>query len=168
VTVIELLSQSNKYSGEGQDQYRKKQRECLRGGVNLVEIDLLRSGKRVLAVPLLLIPRSHRTTYQICVTRGSRPHYHEVYRAPLAEPLPVIRVPLRSMDADVPLDLQALIDRCYHHGRYDDLDYRADLTPPLDPAEAQWAEQWLASRGLWSSSPHASERAAQKGDGPPN
>jgi hypothetical protein len=57
--------------------------------------------------------------------------------------------------------------RDVHHGRYDDLDYRADLTPPLDPAEAQWAEQWLASRGLRSSSPHASERAAQHGDGPP-
>jgi hypothetical protein len=146
VTVIELLSDSNKQPGEGQDLYRKKQRECLQGGANLVEIDLLRSGKRVLAVPPALIPPSHRTTYQICVTRGSRPRKYEVYRAPLAEPLPVIRVPLRSEDADVPLNLQALIDRCYHHGRYDDIDYRAALVPPLEPAEAAWANELLAAR----------------------
>jgi hypothetical protein len=146
VTVIELLSDSNKQPEEGQDLYRKKQRECLQGGANLVEIDLLRSGKRVLAVPPALIPPSHRTTYQICVTRGSRPRKYEVYRVPLAEPLPVIRVPLRSEDADIPLNLQTLIDRCYHHGRYDDIDYRAALVPPLEPAEAAWANELLAAR----------------------
>ena len=31
VTVLELLSDSNKQPGEGQDLYRKKQRECLQG-----------------------------------------------------------------------------------------------------------------------------------------
>jgi len=146
VTVIELLSDSNKQPGEGQDLYRKKQRECLQGGANLVEIDLLRSGKRVLAVPPTRIPSSHRTTYQICVTRGSLPRKYEVYRAPLAEPLPVIRVPLRLDDADVPLNLQGLIDRCYRHGRYDDIDYRAALVPSLEPAEAAWASELLAVR----------------------
>ena len=63
VTAVELLSESNKVPGEGQDLYRKKQREYLGGGVSLVEIDLLRSGTRVLAVPHSAIPRSHRTTY---------------------------------------------------------------------------------------------------------
>jgi hypothetical protein len=148
VTVFELLSDSNKQPGEGRDLYRKKQRECLQGGVSLVEIDLLRAGSRVLAVPPARIPPSHRTTYQVCVTRGCRPRSYEVYRAPLREPLPVIRVPLRPADADVPLNLQALIDRCYHHGRYDDIDYRAAPNPPLEPAEAAWADEWLSARGL--------------------
>lgn len=148
VTVFELLSVSNKQPGEGQELYRKKQRECLQGGVNLVEIDLLRSGKRILAVPPARIPPSHRTAYQVCVTRGSRPRTYEVYRAALREPLPVIRVPLRPADADVPLNLQALVDRCYHHGRYDDIDYRAEPNPPLEPAEAAWANQWLSAKGL--------------------
>lgn len=128
VTVLELLSESNKYPGDGQSQYLRKQREYLAGGVSLVEIDLLRSGKRVLAVPARWVPPSHRTTYQICVVRGWKPAAYEVYRAPLREPLPSIRVPLRQQDADVPLDLQMLIDRCYHHGRYDEFDPGAPVT----------------------------------------
>lgn len=147
VTVIELLSDSNKQPGAGQEQYRKKQREYLQGGTSLVEIDLLRSGRRVLAVPPILVPPAHRSTYQVCVTRGWKPRSFEVYRAPLREPLPTIRVPLRPTDPDVPLNLQSLIDRCYHHGRYDDIDYRVDPQPPLEPAEAAWANDWLAAQG---------------------
>jgi hypothetical protein len=148
VTAIELLSDSNKQPGDGQDQYRQKQREYLQGGVSLVEIDLLRTGKRVLAVPVTRIPVSHRTTYQVCVTRGWKPRRYEVYRAALREPLPTIRVPLRPTDSDVPLRLQVLIDRCYHHGRYDDINYRAELNPPLAPEEAAWVQNWLAGKGL--------------------
>ena len=153
VTVLELLSESNKYPGDGQSQYLRKQREYLLGGVSLVEIDLLRSGKRVLAVPARWVPPSHRTTYQICVVRGWKPAAYEVYRAPLRESLPSIRVPLRQQDADVPLDLQMLIDRCYHHGRYDDIDYRAAPTPPLTPDEESWAHELLVRLGLRSLSP---------------
>jgi len=36
---------------------------------------------------------------------------------PLRQRLPAIRVPLRETDADVPLDLQALIEQVYRHGR---------------------------------------------------
>jgi hypothetical protein len=148
VTVIELLSDSNKQPGEGQDQYRKKQRECVQGGASLVEIDLLRSGKRVLAVPSTRIPPAHRTTYQVCVTRGWRPRSFEVYRVPLREPLPTIGVPLRPTDPDAPLNLQVLIDRCYHNGRYDDLNYRADPSPPLERTDAAWADKLLVAQGL--------------------
>ncbi len=56
VSVIELLSESNKYPGDGQAQYLRKQREYLQGGISLVEIDLLRGGKRVLAVPARWVP----------------------------------------------------------------------------------------------------------------
>ena len=48
----------------------------------------------------------------------------EIYPLPLAERLPAIRVPLRQSDADVSLDLQALIDQCYENGGYDTIDYR--------------------------------------------
>jgi hypothetical protein len=148
VTVVELLSASNKFAGEGQDQYRQKQREYLRGGVSLVEIDLLRAGRRALAVQAALVPPSHRTPYQICVTRGWKPHRHEVYRAPLQDKLPVIKVPLREGDADVPLDLQMLIDRCYHHGRYDDIDYRVAPPPPLSAEDDAWIHELLVRQGL--------------------
>src|SRR5438874_248009 len=55
ITVIELLSPTNR-SEEGQGAYRRRQRTYIAGGVNLVEIDLLRSGERVLSIPLSEIP----------------------------------------------------------------------------------------------------------------
>ncbi len=148
VTVIELLSVSNKFAGEGQEKYLQKQREYRQGGVSLVEIDLLRSGQRVLAVPRSRVPPNYRTTYQVCVTRGWRPSEWQVYPVPLRRALPTISIPLRQTDAEVPLDLQALIDRCYHNGRYDDIDYRTEANPPLDAEDAAWADQLLKSSGL--------------------
>ena len=53
VTVIEILSRSNKRPGDkGRDAYLQKQKECKEKGVHLVEIDLLRGGAHVTAVPL--------------------------------------------------------------------------------------------------------------------
>jgi hypothetical protein len=148
ITVIEFLSPTNKLPGDGQDLYLKKQKEVRAARVNLVEVDLTRAGRRALLIPSGRIPPSHRTTYQVCVWRASNPFAYEVYRAPLREPLPTIRVPLREGDADVPLDLQALIGQCYENGRYDDLDYRADPKPPLDPEEAAWAGELLKSKAF--------------------
>jgi hypothetical protein len=148
ITVIEILSLSNKLPGEGQDLYRKKQRELRQASVSLVEIDLLRSGQRVLMVPTERIPVSHRTTYQICVRRGWQPNVVLVYRAPLRGPLPIIAIPLRETDADVILHLQPLIDRCYRHSRYDDIDYTREPDPPLDVTDGQWADALLRDAHL--------------------
>src|SRR5205823_11052594 len=51
VTVIEVLSPSNKVPGPGQGGYLQKRRELHEGAVSLVEIDLLRAGQRMLPVP---------------------------------------------------------------------------------------------------------------------
>ena len=51
VTVIELVSPSNKYSGPGRELYLTKQKELRWSRTHLVEIDLLRFGPHVLAVP---------------------------------------------------------------------------------------------------------------------
>ena len=55
----------------------------------------------------------------------------------------MIGVPLRPGDADVPVALQPLIDQCYRRGRYDDLNYDADLDPPLSPDLAAWVKEVL-------------------------
>jgi hypothetical protein len=148
ITVIEFLSPSNKTAGEGQDLYLRKRQDATRAGANFVEIDLTRTGRRILSVPPERIPASHRTTYQACVRRAEAPRRVEVYRIPLREPLPTLPVPLRSTDADVPLNLQSLFNRCYQNGGYDELDYRAELTPPLEDEDARWAANLLVTAGV--------------------
>ncbi len=144
VTVIEFLSRSNKFPGNGQDQYRQKQAELRAGRVSLVEIDLLRSGKRVLSLPVSRIPRKVRTTYQVCVRRGFRPNTFEVYPVPLRRRLPVLRIPLRPKDDDIHLDLQAVLDQAYRNGAYGaTIDYRQPPDPPLAGDEAKWADRLL-------------------------
>jgi Protein of unknown function (DUF4058) len=147
ITVIEILSQSNKVPGPGRDLYLKKQEELRAGNVSLVEIDLLRSGDRVLCAPFELIPEGHRTPYAACVRRGWSLLQFEYYRLPLRERLPAFRIPLRQSDQDVPLDLQAVIDQCYQSALYDDIDYHEDADPPLTGDDAQWADAMLREQG---------------------
>ena len=64
VTVIELLSPVNKTMPAGRAAYRKKQSEYIQGMVNLVEIDLLRSGEFVLAMPEEDWPKEHQAPYK--------------------------------------------------------------------------------------------------------
>ena len=149
VTVIEFLSLANKTPGPGQDLYKKKQQELRDGRVSLVEIDLLRSGQHVLAVPAWKIPAARRTTYQASVLRAWKPIEAEYYPIPLASRLPIIRVPLRQSDPDAPLDLQPLIEQCYRNGAYDaDLDYRKAPVPPLAVEDGAWASELLKSRDV--------------------
>src|SRR5205085_6123885 len=70
VTVIEILSPANKVPGEGQIKYLQKREELREGRVSLVEIDLVRAGKRPLPFPLGKLPPTHRTTYQVWFRRG--------------------------------------------------------------------------------------------------
>jgi len=150
VSSIEFLSPSNKQPGAGRELYLEKQREMRAANVNLVEIDLTRSGPRnVVLVSPACIPPSHRGTYHVGVWRATRPRFYEVYRAPLDERLPAIRVPLREGDDDVVLELQDLVDRCYENGGYaDEFDYGRDPDPPLDGADAQWADAHLRASGV--------------------
>lgn len=147
VTVIEFLSPSNKNTVKGRRLYRRKQRELRRARVSLVEIDLLRSGERVLSLPVRRLPPEYCGTYQVCVRRGWRSDEAEIYRVRLRAPLPKIKVPLRKKDPDVELNLQQLIEQCYANGRYDTLDYAVDADPPLDADDAQWADELLRSAG---------------------
>jgi hypothetical protein len=149
VTVIEVLSPSNKRPGPGQEQYLEKQQELLGGRVSLVEIDLLRAGRRVYSVPPTSIPLSHRTPYQVVVRRGWDLLSAEVYAVPLRQRLPTIKVPLRQSDGDVTLDLQAVLEQGYRNGGYDNsIDYEADPVPPLPPDDADWAATLLRRAGL--------------------
>jgi hypothetical protein len=149
VTVIEFLSPANKSPGANREQYLRKQNEICTSDANLVEIDLNRFGTHTLAFPLECLRPRARTGYMACVRRPTRRSSVEVYLMPLWERLPVVQVPLRRDDNDVPLDLQVLVDQCCRNGAYEGtLNYAVDPEPPLLGAEADWARKWLQETGL--------------------
>ncbi|MEA3209951.1 MAG: hypothetical protein QOE70_3008 [Chthoniobacter sp.] len=147
VTVIELLSPANKDTDR--TRYKLKQFDYLHSTTSLVEIDLLRAGRFVLPVPEPYLRKAENgTSYYICCSRAWRPGTREVYRCPLRERLPAIRIPLRPTDQDLVLDLQPLIDRCYEVGRYY-ADRSEEIPgPPFAPDEATWVEERLRTAGL--------------------
>jgi len=143
VTAIEFLSPSNKTPGErGRELYLRKQREILDSPAHLVEIDLLRGGVHTTAVPLeRLRAQVGPLDYHASVHRSDRFEDYLVYPIRLEERLPEIGIPLLHDDPDVPLDLQALLDRVYDNGPYRRrIRYAVAVpVPPLRPDQAAWA-----------------------------
>jgi hypothetical protein len=148
ITAIEFLSPANKLPGKNRTKYRRKQRDVIRAGASLVEIDLTRTGRYTLAIDESQVPPSHRTTYRACTWRGKPECCFEFYRIPLLRRLPTIRIPLRPTDDDARLELQPLVDRALEMGRYRDLDYRGEPNPLLNAEDAKLADEWLKSKGF--------------------
>jgi len=147
VTVIELLSPTNKCS-DGLQAFRSKRAELLASGVNFVEIDLVRAGNwRALLRPHYC-PRKAVTLYRVTSRIPSDPAAVLLEPISLRVRLPKIPVPLRRNDPQVELDLQDLLDETYTTGRYGRrLDYRRELSPPLDEGDAAWADALLRAAG---------------------
>jgi hypothetical protein len=143
VTVIEVVSPSNKTAGPGRESYRKKQLDVLSSDAHLVEIDLLRAGYHVLSVPKWAARDRGPYDYLVCVNRadGSRGRY-TMYRRSVRDRLPRIGIPLAEPDPDVPLDLQAALARVYEMGSYRDrIDYGVPCRPPLSKEDQAWASE---------------------------
>ncbi|MFM2166621.1 MAG: hypothetical protein RIS79_992 [Verrucomicrobiota bacterium] len=145
VTVIEVLSPSNK--GIERRKYATKRQTYIAGGVNVVEIDLLRGGQHVVNVPRERL-RDPDVTYLVCVTRATNTTRKEYYPIPLDQPLPTIRIPLRPDDPDAVLALQPLIDRCYRKGAYWEESHTRLIGPPLGANEAAWVAERLKTAGF--------------------
>ncbi len=144
VTAIEFISLANKATPAGRKQYIAKQNQLLDAEVNLVEIDLLRAGRWVMAAEDELYPDRLKTPYRICVVRAEESEDAEVYQASFRVPLPNVKIPLRATDKDVILPLQLLINQAYENGRYgNDLDYSVTPDPPLENDESAWIENYL-------------------------
>jgi hypothetical protein len=150
VTAVEILSRSNKAAGSaGRKAYLDKQQEFCLGGVNMVEIDLLRAGTHTTAVPRSRLTRLHdgRIHYHVCVTEAGE--VDRLFGAvfPLERPLPEIEIPLEPGLPRIPIALQPMLDRAYDAGRYwMRTDYAQPPTPPLSPEEQAWADGILRAR----------------------
>ncbi len=143
ITAIEFLSPWNKIGRQARRKYGQKQDELVRGGVNLVEIDLIRQGEHVVLAPVEQLPESRRGTYVISVHRHDDPSTIRAYPVSLRERLPNISIPLRPTDRDVILQIQPLLDDCYHDARCDRMNYQQPPVPPLPPADAAWSESLI-------------------------
>jgi hypothetical protein len=140
VTVIELLSLSNKRTGPDREQYLAKRQRILASWVNLVEIDLLRGGPRL---PVIDLPPCD---YYALVSRYPERPQAGVWPIRLREPLPVIPIPLRAPHPDAQLDLQQMLHRLYDAAGYEDYIYTGEPDPALSAEDAAWAQALLPAR----------------------
>jgi hypothetical protein len=144
VAVLEVMSASNKASGsEGRKSFMEKRREVLASEVHWIEIDLLRDGRRANG------PSFPSMAYRVLVARGDDRGLTRCWPISLRQRLPVIGIPLKGSDPDVPLNLSAVLDSVYEVGAYDcSVDYAKPPDPPLAPADAKWANKLLRAKGL--------------------
>ncbi len=85
----------------------------MRSSVHLIEIDLLRAGRRPpLERPVPAAP------YYVVLSRGDDRPYVDVWPIQLCEKLPTIPVSLIEPDPDVALDLGAVLAAVYERGGY--------------------------------------------------
>jgi len=140
VTVIELLSFSNKYAGPDRDQYLAKRGQRLSSAVHLVEIDLLRGGPRL---PCEGLPACE---YYALVSRVEDRFSGGVWPIRLRERLPVIPIPLRPPHGDARIDLQQVLDRIYDAAGYEDYIYWGQPHPRLSPEDAEWSRQFVPTQ----------------------
>jgi hypothetical protein len=141
VTVIEVLSPSNKVPGQGRLEYEAKRRQVLMTLTSLVEIDLLRAGE---PMPMKPVPKSY---YRILVRRGWEGNKGIVYAFGLRHPIPEIPVPLRQGEKEAKLNLNPLLSDIYDRARYHlRLNYRQPPDPPLPPDDLAWVQKILKER----------------------
>lgn len=143
VAVIEFLSPSNKVRGsEGRNSFMRKRRETAVSEAHWVEIDLLRAG-----TPSQLFPDG--SDYRVLVSKGGEFGRGRLWAINVRQPLPIIGIPLRTPDADVPLDLGAVLSTAYDRAAYDrSIDFDKPPNPPLAKDDAKWADKLLRAHGV--------------------
>ena len=140
VTVIEVLSPTNKSSRDGRTEYLAKRNSLLRSRVHLVELDLLRGGER-----LPTIEELPQGDYLAFVSRATQRPLAAVYAWTLEQPLPMIPIPLDVGDPDAQLSLQEVFNTTYDRAGYDYvLNYTHPVQPSVAAARAEWIQQVLA------------------------
>lgn len=144
VTVLEVLSPTNKRPGEGRRLYEEKRLQVLGTRTHLVEVDLLRGGE-----PMAMRGNSHGRHYRILVSRSERRPRADLYAFDLPQPIPSFSLPLREGDEEPPVDLGALLHDLYDRAGYDlAVDYAADPVPPLEGDAAVWVDKLLREKEL--------------------
>ena len=139
VTSIEVLSPTNKRSGNGRDAYLSKRQRVLGSLTHLVEIDLLRAGRSMEV--LTEMPSCH---YRILVSRSIDRPQAQLYGFNVQRSIPAVPIPLERGDVEPMLDLQRLLDKVYEQAGFDlTIDYSQMPTPVLSKEDQSW---WAAQK----------------------
>lgn len=139
ITAIELLSPKNKKSGEGQVAYERKRQQVLASATHLVEVDLLRQGRKFPLDTTVAVPQ-----YYVLVARGDRRPAADLYSFTLREPMPTFPLPLAGLDPEPEIELQRIFDGVYDRAGFDlAINYQSRSSPKLNDADAQWALPFL-------------------------
>lgn len=141
VAVLELLSPTNK-SGSGRGEYLLKRNAILSQDVHLVELDLLLGGRRV-----PLGKRLPSGDYFAFVAHSQRRFNCDVYAWSLRQPLPILPIPLKTPDPDLPINLAEVFKQTYERGRYERcLRYAEAPSAPLSEADRKWAAELVRQK----------------------
>ncbi len=145
VTVIEVLSPTNKRAGQGREIYEEKRSSVLGSRTHLVEIDLLQAGK-----PMPVLDCDIEANYRIVISRGDERPMADLYLFNLTDAIPSFPLPLRRGDVEPIVDLHRLINSIYARAGYDYvIDYNnSETVPQLSESEANWADGLLREKGL--------------------
>ncbi len=136
ITVIEILSPTNKIVGSGRDDYIKKRNKVLQSKTHLVEIDLLRVG------PPMPMAIATQNDYRLVVSRSQNRPKADIYLFGVRDPIPDLPIPLRPHEPEPILPVNDILHNLYEQARYDlSLNYNRPPKPPLAKADAVWATQ---------------------------
>jgi hypothetical protein len=139
VTVIEVLSPTNKRPGEGRRTYEAKRQVILASATNLVEIDLLRQW-----APIVQLPEQLQTHYRILVSASFQRPQASLYSFNLSDPIPAFPLPLQETESEPIVNLQNLLGDIYDQSGYDlVIDYSQPPVPALKEADSVWLAEWL-------------------------
>ena len=136
-TVIEVLTPALK--GKDRKAYLDKREAIFSSDAHFVEIDLLRGEE---PMPFEGCPASD---YRIAVSRAVQRPTVEIWPFGLRDPLPVVPLPLREGEPELPLDLKAVLDSVYDGGHSERSIYQDPPEPPLSRSDAAWAKKILAA-----------------------
>lgn len=139
VTVLEILSPTNKTPGADRDDYLRKRNVLMIERIHFIEIDLRRGGVR--PSPPSLPP----CDYYVLLSRFEDRPKMGMWPLRLSDRLPVIPIPLSAPDPDVRLDLQAVLDRAYDAADYGKYIYGESPEPPLTAEQLAWARPFIPS-----------------------
>jgi hypothetical protein len=145
VTIIELISPANKHEDERIIRYQNRRRELLEQAIDVVEIDLTRSFKRLIDVPVV-----KNYPYHIAI------HLYDVFSRfwgmNLEEPLKSLAMPVE--DKVIPVDVNSLYRQTYSKLRiayqmFQQGHYTAENLPfPTTISDAE-REKLLAALEAW-------------------